>query len=72
MARSTRILYKLAARASPGIVDVTKGNNTVSFQQNGKTYTVHGWDAVRGYDLSSGLGTINASVFVPELAAMAK
>ncbi len=65
-------LYKLASAGKSGIVDVTKGNNTVSFQQNGKTYTVRGWDAVRGYDLSSGLGTINASVFVPKLAAMAK
>ncbi len=65
-------LYKLASAGKSGIVDVAKGNNTVSFQQNGKTYTVRGWDAVRGYDLSSGLGTINASVFVPKLAAMAK
>jgi subtilase family serine protease len=65
-------LYKLASAGKSGIVDVAKGNNTVSFQQNGKNYTVRGWDAVRGYDLSSGLGTINASVFVPKLAAMAK
>jgi subtilase family serine protease len=65
-------LYKLASRHKAGIVDVTKGNNTVSFRQNGKSYTVHGWDAVPGYDLASGLGTVNASVFVRRLAALAK
>jgi len=63
-------VYTLAAMPRSGIVDVTRGDNTVSFQQNGKTYTVHGWDAVRGYDLASGLGTVNASVFVRKLAAM--
>ena len=64
-------LYKMAAAAKSGIVDVTKGNNTVSFRQNGKTYTVRGWDAVAGYDLASGLGTVNADVFVRKLAALA-
>jgi subtilase family serine protease len=63
-------LYKLAAMRRSGIADITRGNNTVSFQQNGKTYTVHGWNAVHGYDLASGLGTVNASVFVHKLAAM--
>lgn len=65
-------LYKLAATSRSGIVDITRGDNTVSFQQNGKSYTVQGWNAVSGYDLSSGLGTVNASVFVRKLAAMAK
>jgi subtilase family serine protease len=65
-------LYKLAVKSRSGIVDVTKGNNTVKFRQNGKSYTVHGWNAVPGYDLASGLGTVNASVFVRRLAAMAK
>jgi subtilase family serine protease len=65
-------LYELAARHDRGIVDVTRGNNTVSFFQNGKTYTVRGWNAVRGYDLASGVGTVDAQWFVPELAAMAK
>ncbi len=64
-------LYKMAAASTSGIVDVTKGNNTVSFRQNGKTYTVRGWDAVAGYDLASGLGTVNADVFVRRLAALA-
>jgi len=64
-------LYRMAAMKNSGIVDITRGNNTVTFLQNGRTYTVHGWNAVRGYDLSSGLGTINAAVFVPRLAALA-
>jgi subtilase family serine protease len=64
-------LYQMAAAHDPGIVDITQGTNTVTFQQNGKTYTVHGWNAVSGYDLSSGLGTINARWFVRELAALA-
>ena len=65
-------LYKMASTSKSGIVDITRGNNTVTFHQNGTTYTVRGWVAVPGYDLSSGLGTINASVFVPRLAALAR
>jgi len=65
-------LYKMAATGRSGIVDVTRGDNTVTFQQDGKAHTVQGWNAVRGYDLSSGLGTVNASEFVRKLAAMAR
>jgi subtilase family serine protease len=61
-------LYKLSAEHAPGIVDVTSGNTTVSFTQNGKLYTVKGASAKRGYDLASGVGTINGAYFVPELA----
>lgn len=53
------------------LVDVTGGTNTVTFPQRGGVHTVLGWDAVKGYDLSSGAGTINAALFVPELAAAA-
>jgi subtilase family serine protease len=67
-----RFLYAMAAKHDRGITDITRGNNTVTFDQNGKQYTVRGWKAVRGYDLSSGVGTIDAQFFVPELAAMAK
>ena len=67
-----RFIYAMAAKHDRGIVDITRGNNTVSFFQNGHTYTVRGWNAVRGYDLSSGVGTIDAQYFVPELAAMAR
>ena len=64
-------LYKMAAEHAPGLVDVTSGNNTVTFPQSGSTHTVKGFNAVKGYDLASGLGTINAALFVPELVAAA-
>jgi subtilase family serine protease len=60
-------LYAMEAAGAPGIVDVTHGNNTVTFPQNGATRTVHGWSAVSGYDLSTGVGTVNAALFIPEL-----
>jgi subtilase family serine protease len=61
-------LYRLAAEGAPGIVDVTSGNNTVSVKQGGSEHTVRGFTATRGYDLASGVGTVNAAFFVPELA----
>jgi len=64
-------LYRLAARHARGIVDVVSGNNTVSFRQGGKLHTVAGFGARRGYDLASGVGTVNAFWFVPELAQAA-
>ena len=65
-------LYAMAAAHDPGIVDITRGSNTVTFQQGGTSHTVVGWAAVPGYDLASGLGTVNARRVVPELAALAK
>ena len=65
-------LYKMSALGqAAGIVDVTKGNNTVSFPQGGKVHTVTGFRARPGYDLASGVGTVNAARFVPELAKLA-
>jgi subtilase family serine protease len=64
-------LYELSAARAPGIVDVTSGNNTVTFTQNGHSYTVQGASAKPGYDLASGVGTVNAAFFVPELAYLA-
>jgi subtilase family serine protease len=64
-------LYRLAAAHAPGIVDVTQENNTVSFTQGGRQHTVRGFAARRGYDLATGVGTVNAALFVPELAAAA-
>ncbi len=64
-------LYELSAARAPGIVDVTSGNNTVTFTQGGKSYTVQGASATRGYDLASGVGTVNGAYFVPELAYLA-
>jgi subtilase family serine protease len=65
-------LYELSARRAPGLVDVTTGNNTVAFTQNSTLFTVNGFDAGLGYDLASGVGTINAALFVPELARAAR
>ena len=62
-------LYRLSGAAAPGIVDITSGNNTVSFTQGGVLHTVKGCSATPGYDLASGVGTVDAALFVPELAA---
>ena len=62
-------IYQMEAAHDAGIVDVTGGTNTVTFPQGGSEHTVRGWDAVNGYDLSSGVGTIDAAQFVPELVA---
>jgi subtilase family serine protease len=64
-------LYQLAAKNAAGIVPVTSGNNTVSFDQGGREHTVTGFAARRGYSLAAGVGTVNARYFVPELAALA-
>jgi subtilase family serine protease len=66
-----RYLYQLSARRAPGLVDVVSGNNTVSFRQGGALHTVPGFAAGPGYDLASGVGTVNAFLFVPELAQAA-
>jgi subtilase family serine protease len=63
-------LYALSAAHAPGLVDVTRGNNTVSFLQP-LLVTVRGYNAGPGYDLASGVGTINAALFVPELVQAA-
>ena len=60
-------LYALSASQATGIVDITKGNNTVSFTQHGRLQEVEGFSAQRGYDLASGVGTVDAAKFVPEL-----
>jgi subtilase family serine protease len=60
-------LYRFANR--PALPDIRKGNNTVSFidPKTNKTVTVPGWNAVAGYDLASGLGTVNAAALVQSL-----
>lgn len=64
-------LYQLSAEHAAGLVDVTSGNNTVSFTQNGEPVTVSGFPAGPGYDLVTGVGTVDAARFVPELAQTA-
>ncbi len=63
-------LYRLSAAKAPGIVPVTSGNNTVTFQQGkpAKTYTIQGYPARAGYSLVDGVGTVNAWYLVYELA----
>ncbi len=65
-------LYALSARRAAGIVDVTSGNNTVSFYQGTPPalHTVTGYPARAGYDLVTGVGTVNAASFVYELAGV--
>ena len=64
-------LYTLSAERAPGLVDVTSGSNTVSFTQDNSLVTVKGFNAGPGFDLASGVGTVNAALFVPELARAA-
>ena len=59
-------LYEMAAKHDPGIVPIASGNNTVTF---GST-TVHGYSVKKGYNLVTGLGTVNGQYFVPELAKL--
>jgi len=61
-------LYKLSAEKAPGVVPVTKGNNTVTFVQNKKTYTIKGFPAQAGYSLDDGVGTVNGWYLAYELA----
>jgi subtilase family serine protease len=65
-------IYKMYAGHAPGIVDVTAGTSTVTFAQDGSVHTVPGWDAVKGYDLATGTGTVNGDLFVPELVKAAR
>jgi len=64
-------LYRMSRHKAKGIVDVVRGSTTVSFRQGGTLHTVHGFRALAGYDLASGVGTVNALLFVPELATAA-
>jgi subtilase family serine protease len=65
-------LYAMSAARASGIVDITKGNNTVPVTQNNHLYKVNGSSAVPGYDLASGVGTVNAASFVPQLANLGR
>jgi subtilase family serine protease len=64
------VLYRLEQAHAPGIVAVTKGSNTVSFRQGRKTITVGGYRAGPGYNLVTGVGTIDAARFIDDLRAL--
>ena len=66
-------LYALGNGSRSSITDITEGNNSVSGTQAlppvaGQTFSVQGFNAVRGYDLASGLGTADGARLVGELA----
>ena len=64
-------IYTIAARHEPGIVGVDTGSNSQTFIQDGTQYSVPGYPAGPGYNLVTGVGTIEAASFVPELAKLA-
>jgi subtilase family serine protease len=70
-------LYGMLSQQSSGIVDVTKGNTTVTVctancsGPNPTMTTVKGFPALDGYDLATGVGTVNAPAFVVHLAQAA-
>jgi subtilase family serine protease len=65
-------LYQLSAHRARGIVDVVSGSNTVTVRQGGALHVVRGFPARPGYDLTSGVGTVDGFWFVPELAQAAR
>jgi subtilase family serine protease len=54
-------LYAMDSTSDTGIVDISSGNNSFD--------GVSGYTAAPGYDMASGLGTVDAASFVPELVA---
>ncbi len=64
------LLYRLEQARAAGIVAVTRGSNTVRFIQDGKTVTVGGYRARPGYNLATGVGTIDAARFIQDLRAL--
>jgi subtilase family serine protease len=61
------LLYQLAAQHDPGIVDVQGQGNTF----HAGHITIRGFPAGPGYDLVTGLGTIDAAKLVPDLVRLA-
>jgi hypothetical protein len=71
-ARDNDSMYRLQRRRIPsGIVDITLGDNTFTqLDDNGnQVLTVPGFAAVPGYDMASGLGTVDAHAFAHAIAA---
>lgn len=63
----------LYATRGVGLTDITLGNNTVSGVNPGPNdagpFSVTGYNATRGYDLASGLGTPNGARTIAELVS---
>ena len=62
-------LYSIGDGAGSGLVDITAGNNSVTFRQHDRTTHIVGFEAVLGYDMASGLGTIDGAKLVAQLQA---
>ena len=62
------VLYQLHQMHSASLIDITRGNNTVRFKQDGTMHTVIGFRAKTGFDLASGLGTVNGLLLVRGLS----
>ena len=62
------LLYRLAAQHDPGIIDVQGPGNTFGHGHR----SVRGFPAGPGYDLVTGLGTIDAAKLVPDLVRLAR
>lgn len=66
-------LYGLGDSARSPLTDITTGNNSVFGTQQlppvaGQTFSVAGYNAAPGYDLASGLGTVDGAKLVGALA----
>ncbi|MGH7747364.1 MAG: hypothetical protein ACREQ5_21790, partial [Candidatus Dormibacteria bacterium] len=67
-------LYQLAHAGVSGLVDIVGGDNSLSFCSAAcstpapVTVTVKGFQAVKGYNLATGLGTVDAARLVRALA----
>lgn len=59
-----RVLYPLATRLPSAFHDVVSGNNQVPFSPPCVASTQIGYNALQGYDLATGLGSIDAFVLV--------
>lgn len=66
-------LYRMSAAHDAGIVPVTRGSNSAHFTTPGtrKKLSIPGYTTHAGYNLVTGVGTVNAAFFVPELVAAA-
>ncbi len=60
-------LYSLGRKAAPGLVGVTRGDNTVEIPGSHDRVVV-GYRAISGFNLASGWGTVRGAPLVSELA----
>ena len=65
-----RVLYPLAARFPNAFHDISTGNNQVPFSPPCVASTQIGYNALPGYDLATGLGSIDAFVLVTNWTAV--